>query len=131
LILLDTSVLVASLAGERHGLPALRKAFARGERLLVPTIVLYEWWRGPRSDEELADQESLLPSELALPFGVPEAVAAARLYRQVRAARSREIDLAIAACAIVREIPLWTLNRDDFKDIPGLTLAKRDYTGEV
>lgn len=89
-------------------------------------MVLYEWWRGPRSEEELADQERLLPSELALPFGVPEAATAARLYKQVRGARSREIDLAIAACAVVREIPLWTLNRGDFKDIPGLVLASLD-----
>ena len=51
---------------------------------------------------------------------------AARLYQQVRRARSREIDLAIAACAITREIPLWTLNRKDFDDIPGLVLASLD-----
>ncbi len=131
MILLDTSVLVASLAGERHELPALRKVLARGERLLVPSVVLFEWWRGPRSDEELADQETLLPSEFALPFGVPEAAAAARLYRQVRRPCGREIDLAIAACAMVRQIPLWTMNLDDFKDIPGLILAKPDYTRDV
>ena len=41
----------------------------------------------------------------------------------VTAARSREIDLAIAATAISRDIPLWTLNRRDFEDIPGLRLA--------
>ena len=33
------------------------------------------------------------------------------------------MDLAIAACAIAREVPLWTLNRKDFADIPGLMLA--------
>ena len=125
-MVLDTSVLVASLAGERYELPALRRALARGNQLLVPSVVFYEWWRGPRKDEELADQESLLPSDLALPFGVAEAAIAARLYRQVNRPRSREIDLAIAACAMAREMPLWTLNRGDFKDIPGLVLASLD-----
>ena len=47
---------------------------------------------------------------------------AARLYARVRRARGREIDLAIAACAIVHEASLWTLNRSDFADISGLTL---------
>ena len=61
-----------------------------------------------------------------MPFGVQEAIVAARLYRQVTRSRGRELDLAIAACAITREIPLWTLNRKDFDDIPGLVLASLD-----
>jgi predicted nucleic acid-binding protein len=126
LILIDTSVLIGSLAGQRLTLPVLRSLFASGEHLLVPSIVLYEWWRGPRTVEELADQENLLPSEFAVPFGISEAVIAARLYRQVSRSRGREMDLAIAACAIAREMPLWTLNRGDFKDIPGLVLASLD-----
>jgi predicted nucleic acid-binding protein len=32
------------------------------------------------------------------------------------------MDLAIAACAIIRDAELWTLNRGGFKDIPGLRL---------
>jgi len=35
----------------------------------------------------------------------------------------READIAIAACAIVREAELWTLNRADFRDIPNLRLS--------
>lgn len=91
--------------------------------MLVPTLVLYEWLRGPRLPGELADQEALLPSESAVPFGVREAEIAARLYRQIPRPRGRDVDIAIAACAIARETPLWTLNRKDFADIPGLTLA--------
>jgi hypothetical protein len=34
---------------------------ADGERLAVPTLVLYEWWRGPRRNEELVTQEALFP----------------------------------------------------------------------
>jgi predicted nucleic acid-binding protein len=38
-------------------------------------------------------------------------------------ARSREIDLAIAATPMVRDAALWTLNTEDFQDIPGLKLV--------
>ena len=41
---------------------------------------------------------------------------------EVPRARGREIDLAVAACAIADGASLWTLNRDDFRDIPGLKL---------
>jgi len=33
------------------------------------------------------------------------------------------MDLAIAACARIRDAFLWTLNVADFKDIPQLKLA--------
>ena len=123
MILLDTSVLIESLAGDRTLLPALRRVLASGEPILLPALVLYEWWRGSRSAEEIIDQEKLFPSAAALPFGHNEAALAAKLYRQAARARSREIDIAIAACAIAHEAALWTLNPADFKDIPGLTLA--------
>jgi predicted nucleic acid-binding protein len=84
--------------------------------------VLYEWLRGPRTGQEIADQEELLPASAALPFGPEEAGLSAELYRTVRRARGREIDLAIAAYAIRHEAQLWTLNPRDFGDIPGLRL---------
>jgi predicted nucleic acid-binding protein len=52
-----------------------------------------------------------------------EAALAAELYRKVKHARGREIDLAIAAIAIANSAALWTLNPRDFRDIPGLELA--------
>ena len=125
-MVIDTSVLVESLTGPRRAFPTLRRVLDRGERLLVPTLVLYEWWRGPRTQAELGIQEILLPSEAALLFGHHQAAVAARLYRQVKRPRSRELDIAIAAYAIERETPLWTLNRKDFDDIPGLVLASLD-----
>jgi predicted nucleic acid-binding protein len=118
---LDTSVLVDSLAGPQRSLAALRRLIDRGERLLVPALVLYEWLRGPRTSRELADQDALFPAETAVPFGPREAAIAADLYRAVKRPRGREVDLAIAACALAWGADLWTLNRDDFKDIPGLT----------
>lgn len=94
----------------------------RGERLLLPTLVLYEWLRGPRLSEELAAQAALLPAEEAVAFTSEEAAVAARLYAEVPRARGRELDLAIAAHAVVRGAAIWTLNHSDFTDLPGLVI---------
>ena len=122
MILLDTSVLIDALTGPKRSAPALRAAIEAGERFLVPSLVLYEWLLGPRRHEELSAQEALLPREQAIPFGTAEAALAARLHAEVPRARGREIDLAIAASAVVFGARLWTLNRADFGDIPGLEL---------
>jgi predicted nucleic acid-binding protein len=121
-ILLDTSVLIDSLSGLKPAAPGLRRAIEMGERILIPSLVLYEWLRGPRLPQEIAAQEALFPSESAVPFGPQEAALSAKLYSSLRRPRGREIDLAIAACAIIREAELWTRNAGDFRDIPGLRL---------
>jgi predicted nucleic acid-binding protein len=128
MILLDTSVLIDALTSPGRSAAALRRAIADGERLLLPALVLYEWLRGPRRPEELAAQEALFPRESAVPFAPPEAALAAGLYSRLRKARGREIDLAIAACALVRNAKLWTLNTDDFDDIPDLEVSAPDTT---
>jgi predicted nucleic acid-binding protein len=122
-ILLDTSVLVDSLTGPKRSAKALRLVIESAERILIPTIVLYEWLRGPRLRQELAAQEELFPREAAVAFGSREAALAATLYGKVPRPRGREIDLAIAACALAQDASLWTLNRRDFADIPDLQLA--------
>lgn len=93
--------------------------------MLLSALVLFEWRRGPRTPEELAFQEALFPQLRIVGFGSAAARIAADVYRQLRRPRSREIDIAIAACAIEDDAALWTLNPQDFRDIPGLRL----YTG--
>jgi predicted nucleic acid-binding protein len=124
LILLDTSAIVDAVTGPKRSAPVLRRMIERGERVALPSLVLYEWLRGPRLPEEVAAQEALFPSESALPFGAHEAALSAKLYRSVSRPRGRQMDLAIAACALARDAELWTLNKADFKDIPGLRLAR-------
>lgn len=122
MIVLDTSVLIDALCGPRRSAPALRRAIEQGERVLLPSLVLYEWLRGPRRPRELAAQEALFPAAAALPFGPAEAARAAQLYLSLPRARGREVDLAIAACALSVGARLWTLNRRDFQDLPDLEL---------
>jgi predicted nucleic acid-binding protein len=122
---LDTSVLVDALTGPRRSAPALRAVIADGERILLSTLVLYEWQRGPRHAAELAAQEELFPSSAAVPFDAAAAARAGALHRAVRRPRGREIDLAIAACAMTEDAMLWTLNETDFSDVPGLRLFGR------
>ena len=122
MIVLDTSVLIDGLTGSRRSAPAIRSTLAEGEQIRLTALVLYEWLRGPRLPQELAAQEALFPARSAIPFGHDEAILSADLYRAVTRPRGREIDLGIAACAILREAQLWTLNRADFRDMPGLRL---------
>ena len=122
MILLDTSVLVEGLGAGGRLREALREAILRGDRMVLPSLVLFEWLRGPRITEELEAQEALFPTEKILPVGPHEARLAAELYKSVRRPRGREIDLAIAATAMTWDATLWTLNSKDFRDVPGLEL---------
>ncbi|GIK76644.1 MAG: hypothetical protein BroJett022_03340 [Actinomycetes bacterium] len=124
MIIVDTSVLVDSLTGPRRSAAGWREAVEAGERMLMPALVLYEWLRGPRLPEELAAQDALLPAAAALPFGPVEAAAATELYRSASEPRGREVDIAIAAHAIVRDAPVWTLNVADFEDLAGVALHR-------
>ena len=123
MIHLDTSVLVDGLTGPRRSARALRALIENGERIVLSSLVLYEWRRGPRRPEEIAAQEALFPSDESAPFGTAEAAVAAELYRKMSRPRGREIDLAIAACAITQRARLWTLNLRDFRDVPTLALV--------
>src|SRR5580658_8494599 len=102
MIVMDTSVLIDSLTGPKRSAPTLRAIIERGERILLPSLVLYEWLRGPRLPGEIAAQEALFPSENAIAFGPREAALSAQIYRGLGRARGREIDIAIAAAAILR-----------------------------
>ena len=122
MIVLHTSVLIDCLTGLKRSEPAVRSALADGELILLPALVLYEWLRVPRLSEELAAQEALFPARSAIPFDIEQARVSADLYRTVSRARTREVDLAIAAGALVRGARLWTLNGADFQDVPGIRL---------
>ncbi len=123
MIILDTSVVVDAFASPFRSLASVRAAISAGERLAIPTLVLYEWLRGPRHAKELDLQDMLLPASQAIEFGATEASIAANLFRTLPSAKARAMDLAIASCALPRGAALWTLNLRDFADIPGLEVS--------
>ena len=120
---LDTSALVGALTDPSDSVDRLYALIEEGHRLRISSIVLYEWLRGPRTVGELRRQEDLFPREQAVPFDTEAAAQAAALYTRLPRPRGRDLDLAIAACALVDEATLWTLNPKDFSDVPGLKLA--------
>ena len=123
---LDTSLLIDALTGERRSARRLRAAIESGERIALSCLVLYEWLRGPRLESEIEAQEALFPRARAAPFGPAEAEVAAVLCRSALHPRGRDIDLAVAATALTHSARVWTLNPDDFRDIPGLSLYAPD-----
>ena len=125
LIHLDTSVLIDAFTGTRRSMAALRRVTADGDVTMFSTMVLYEWLRGPRTEAERQAVEAFFATDVPAEFGRREAERAATLFRQVKRARQRQADLVIAACAIEQGARLWTLNREDFRDLPGLTLYER------
>lgn len=120
---LDTSVLVDQFTGPARAI-GVRRAFEAGEILTFSAIVLFEWLRGPRRPEEIALVDRLFPRRRLVAFADAEAARAAELYRALQRPRGREIDLAIAACALVHDAKLWTLNPGDFGDIPSLAFYR-------
>lgn len=125
MIHLDTSVLIEVFDGKKALAPRLRQLLNAGERISYSSMVLFEWRRGPRILEQIEAQEALFPSSDAIAFGPEEAILAADIYKKIKRPRGREIDIAVAACAIVYDALLWTVNDADFKDIPGLRLLQR------
>ena len=121
---LDTSVLVSAFTGPRTLLPTVRAVVGAGHPLGTSAPVMYEWLRGPRVEAELELQRELCPSDQTVAFTATEATVAARIYNVLKRSRGREMDIAIAACAIEHRAALWTVNPRDFTDIPGLTLYK-------
>jgi predicted nucleic acid-binding protein len=119
---LDTSVLVDVTT--QAGFIRLEPALLAQHRLMVSSIVFFEWRRGPRTEDQLALQEGLFPESGIVPFGSVSGRIAAEIFREVKRPRSRQIDIAIAASAIEHDAWLWTLNIEDFEDIPGLTLYR-------
>jgi len=125
---IDTSALIDALSGAGKLRYSLRRAIENGERLSLPTIVLYKRLMGPRVPAELIAQEALFPSD----FGPSFRPWPKRYSVQKSAGRSSHrageytsrVDIAIAAAAISHGAQLWTLNTADFADIPGLRLAK-------
>ena len=127
--LLDTSVVV-SLGGltDLDALPA---------RCFVSAITLAELSVGPlvaKTDRERIARQSVLQQIEAdfhaIPFDDRAARAFGRVAAELRASgrktTARAYDALIAATAVANELPVFTLNVDDFSGITSLTVVEVD-----
>ena len=127
--LLDTSVVV-SLGGltDLDALPA---------RCFVSAITLAELSVGPlvaNTDRERIARQSVLQQVEAdfhaIPFDDRAARAFGRVAAELRASgrktTARAYDALIAATAVANELPVFTLNVDDFSGIASLTVVEVD-----
>jgi len=111
-LLIDTNVLVDLLRGREQGLHLLEPD---RDPLMVSVITVQEVYAGMRSGEEEMTETMLSGFEL-VPFGAEEARLTGGWWSEYR---QRGItldlrDLAIAAAAVVRGVPLATGNVKDF-----------------
>ena len=120
-LVLDTSVLIDLLRGHVADDSVLDPA---REPVMISTITVHEVLAGLR-DHEAALTDSVLASFAVVPFGAREAELSARWRREYR---SRGLtlklpDMAIAATAAIRNVPLATGNVKDFP-MPELRLEQ-------
>ena len=124
--LLDTSTVI--------NLPRLADASALPEVPLISTITLAELSVGPlvaASERERADRQAVLQQAESdfdpLPFDAAAARAfgrvAAALRRNGRKPQARAYDAMIAAVALARDLPVHTINPDDFVGVEGLVVV--------
>lgn len=127
MILLDTSVLADALTGSQRLGSALRSALENGPRMGIPSLVLFEWRRGPRLAPELALQEAPFPSEETIRFGPAEAILAAELRLSVRRSpdRARLISRQPRAQSRPVRSQSW---RDSILNFPGRDSSSRANT---
>lgn len=121
--LIDTSVLIDLERLDPGELPA---------ELAISTVTLAELAAGPHATRDAAErgrrQDRLQRAEATfdpLPVDAPTARAFGRMYAALaadgRKARGRRaLDLLIAATAMAAELPLYTLNPDDFRGLDDL-----------
>jgi tRNA(fMet)-specific endonuclease VapC len=97
------------------------------DELFLSIVSVVELEGGITRNPDSAATRRLLLDEMLeilsiLPFGKREASEYGRIVAKIGFSRSRILDRMIAAQAIVTGATLVTMNGDDFRDIPGLSL---------
>ena len=120
---LDTDFLIkaASVAAEeREHLFALLET---DTPVGMSAIAWYEFARGPRTPEQIAIASLIIEEDDIVSFDAAAALEAAETFRRLGSPRRRANDIAIGTVAAVCGAVLWTLNPDDFTDVPELDVG--------
>lgn len=122
--MLDTSVAIPSRDGDQDVLGRIASIEAP---LLISAVTRVELENGVYRDPTLAVRrraalDVMLATMIVVPFEDDTAALYGRIVAALGWSRARIIDRMIAATAILRDVPLATLNAADFRGVPGLRL---------
>ena len=120
---LDTSFLIRGLVSGSSENRTLRRWLGADETLAVSTVAWMEFLCGPVEPSDLEFATSIINRHID--FTPAHAEIAVRLFNLSGRRRRLFVDCAIAATAIVENVPLATTNERDFRrfESEGLTLA--------
>jgi predicted nucleic acid-binding protein len=124
LILLDTSVAIPIRDGDAAMFERLRSGPRPPAISILTEVELLGGACGPGADTRRRRLLDLfLGTVHVLPFTAAEARAYAAIVEAAGFSRRKLLDRLIAATALVRGLPLATMNRHDFAEVPGLRLV--------
>jgi predicted nucleic acid-binding protein len=92
------------------------------ETLFISSVTLYELFIGATNETKWNDIMVLTEDLTVLPFSDEVAIEAARIYHNLKKANTmiEFRDIFIAATCKAYNLPIKTLNKNDFKRVPGL-----------
>lgn len=123
---LDTTFLVDVLRGDRAALDLMETLEEGSDRVIIPSVVVFELWEGvERSRAPLREEDALeeaMSSHSLAPLDVAHAKSAGRLSGALhrRGARIGDADALIAGTALAEDAVVVTRNARDFERIPEL-----------
>jgi predicted nucleic acid-binding protein len=122
-VALDSSALIEHVRIKNKDDSLLSRLISEFDELCISPLVLYEILIGQR-ESHFFDVTAILEELTVLPFDGEVVAKAVSLYRTLKRENKLidHFDILIAATAIVRKIPLATLNRKHFERIDELKL---------
>jgi predicted nucleic acid-binding protein len=128
--LIDSDILIDHLATAPAGNDLLTRLAPEG--IAISIITYMETYQGvlrdPQRETAARKFEAVLATIPILPFSLPSAKRCAalreHLKREGKRVNSRALDLLNAAIALEHNLTLVTQNREDYADIPDLTIYK-------
>lgn len=118
---LDTNILIAYLDGERAVVDFILEQKETGRAMFISSIVVAELLSLPKlAGDDFRRMENFIANFISVPFDNAIAISAASLRRQYKLELP---DAAIAATALIRQIPLITRDRG-FRKILELTFIE-------